>query len=60
MALYSKISYTEGNITKYLKRLELFTKIEELFKEENLGDFEKNREELKVLFADKMVERLHK
>lgn len=60
MALYSKISYTEGDITKYLKRLQLFTAIEELFKEENLSNFEQNRNKLKVLFTDKMVARTHK
>lgn len=60
MALYSKISYTEGDITKYLKRLQLFTAIEELFKEENLSNFEQNRNKLKILFADKMVARTHK
>lgn len=60
MALYSKISYTECDITKYLKRLQLFTAIEELFKEENLSNFEQNRNKLKILFADKMVARTHK
>ncbi len=60
MAIYSKISYTEGNIDKYLKRLELFTAIEELFKEENSQSSEQNRQKLKVLFNDKMVIRLHK